>query len=169
MLCKNRECWADFVLPASLTVNPANKGRPTNVALMLAHRLRRYYDASPTSKQHWSNVPCLLEKRRRHTGPDPVCVQEIGLHSLPVFSFNIRLVYTWPFISVHVLAPWRARLVGVWQLLSRFYHWKSRVKCQPVLHFWNHDRPRGLASKLCTDVKWSNFWNTHSNFTKFSG
>ena len=44
---------------------------------------RRYYDASPTSKQHWANVPCLLGKRRRHTGPDPAFVQEIGLHSLP--------------------------------------------------------------------------------------
>ena len=68
--------------PVSLIVNPANTGRPTNVTLMLAHCLRRYYDASPTSKQHWSNVPGLLGKRRRHTGPDPVCVQEIGLHSL---------------------------------------------------------------------------------------
>ena len=43
---------------------------------------QRYYDASPISKQHWANVPCLLGKRRRNTGPDPVCVQEIGLHSL---------------------------------------------------------------------------------------
>ena len=84
MLRKNRECWADVVLPASLTVNPANTGRPTIVALMLAHCLRPgYYDASPTSKQHWANVPCLLGKRRRHTGPDPACVQEIGLPSLP--------------------------------------------------------------------------------------
>ena len=48
------------------------------------------YDASPTSKQHWANVPCLLRKRRRHTGPDPVCVQEIGLHSLPRILFQYQ-------------------------------------------------------------------------------
>ena len=90
MLSKNRECWADVVLPASLTVNPANTGRPINVALMLANRLWRYYDASPTSNQHWSNFPCLLGKRRRHTGLDLVCVQEIGLHSLPRILFQYQ-------------------------------------------------------------------------------
>ena len=84
-----RECWADVVLPASLTVN-LNTGRPTNVTLMLAHRLQRYYDPSPTSKQHWSNVPCLMGKRRRNTGPIPVCVQEIGLHSLPGIFFQYQ-------------------------------------------------------------------------------
>ena len=119
MLSKNRECWADVVLPARLTVNPANTGRPTNVALMLAHCLRRYYNASPTSKQHWSNVPCLLGKRRRHTGPDPVC--EIGLHSLPLILFQYQTRPTRDH-SYTGAGPWRARLVGIWELLSRFYH-----------------------------------------------
>ena len=134
--------------------------------------MSRQYDSRVISLIWWamSNVETLLGqvmlnarltvKLRRHIGPELVCVQEIDLHSLS------RIVFKYQTTHDHkILTPWRAFLGGIWELLSRFYHWKTsaRVKCQRVLHLLNRNQPCELAPKIVRCVKCAFYGHFHND------
>ena len=100
--------------------------------------MSRHYDSRVNSLVRWATSQCwvktdtVLGQRcvnwqfdceaatTYRQGPDPICVQEIGLHFLP------RILFQYQTTRHVILAPWRC-LVWIWELPHWFYHWKTSV------------------------------------------